>query len=220
MIQSDITTEKDKKALDLCYRRGWLHADKLNNTSEEIAYILPSQLHRWFVEWKLFNSARTTPLDSTSILEFAVQVITSFSPRLLSTEGRIGPGCIQRPPEAQYQDEFYRCSHAYSNGSLVTFPEFGLTNGRVEFYIPFKQWGVELLREGNRLEQHSSWFSPFGSYGTTIQLSDYIMLDFRNTWPTHPHPSMCIICPSIYFLFFQANLTHRHAKIVPRCIQQ
>jgi hypothetical protein len=68
-----------------------------SNTSEEPVYMLPSQLHRWFL---LFNSA-PTELHSASILEFAVEVIARFSPRLLSTERRIGPGSIQRPPEAQ-----------------------------------------------------------------------------------------------------------------------
>jgi len=53
--------------------------------------------------------------------------------------------------EAQYQDEFYRCCHTHSNGSLVTFPEFGTAKGRVDFYIPAKQWGVELLRDGDQL---------------------------------------------------------------------
>src|SRR6266852_1087420 len=94
IVQSDVTIKEDEEALDLCYRNGWLHADKHNDTSEEPVYMLPSQLHRWFLEWKLFNSA-PTELNSASILEFAVQVIAGFSPRLLSTERRIGPGSIQ-----------------------------------------------------------------------------------------------------------------------------
>jgi hypothetical protein len=48
---------------------------------------------------------------------------------MLSTKRKIGPGCIQRPPEAQYQDEFYCSCHACSNGSLIAFPEFGTGKG-------------------------------------------------------------------------------------------
>jgi hypothetical protein len=96
---------------------------------------------------------------------------------MLSAEGRIGPGCIQRLPETQYQDEFYRCYRAHSNDSLVIFPEFGMSKGRVDFYIPTKQWGVELLRDGDRLVQHSGRFSSqTGSYGTTLPLTDYIIV--------------------------------------------
>lgn len=52
-----------------------------------------------------------------NLFDFAVAVIRLFSPQALGT-GRRGPGFIQRPPEAQYRDEFYRCSHQYSKGSL------------------------------------------------------------------------------------------------------
>lgn len=54
--------------------------------------------------------------ESSSILQFALEVIAGFSPRLLSSDQRIGPGYIQRPPEARYQDEFHRTCFAYSKG--------------------------------------------------------------------------------------------------------
>ena len=68
------------------------------------------------------------------------------------------------------------------------------------------QWGVELVREGDRLEQHSGRFSQSGSYASTLLLSDYIILEFRNTRPEHPHPSRCNIYPSIHSLFFELTL--------------
>jgi hypothetical protein len=206
IVESEHTIGEDAMTLRRCFHGGWLHADKLlSNThnGEETVYTFSSPLHRWFVEWKLCNTAPTIPFESNSILRLALDVIARFCPRLLSAERRIGPGCIQRPPEAQYQDEFYRSCHAYSSGLLITFPEFGTGKGRVDFYIPSRQWGVELLREGNRLKQHSESgrFSQSGSYGTTLPLSDHIILDCRKTWPRDPH-GMCIICPSIHFLFF------------------
>ena len=191
------TIGEGKKALQQCFREGWLHAD---NVGEKIVYVFPSPLHRWYVEWKLWNAAPGVPFESNSILQLALEVITRFSPRLLSAERRIGPGCIPRPPEAQYQDEFYRSCHAYSNGSLITFPEFSTGKGRVDFYIPSRQWGVELLREGDRLTEHSGRFSESGLYGTTLQLSDYIILDCRKTLPSYRH-GMCIIT---HFPFFSS----------------
>lgn len=83
----------------------------------------------------------------------------------------------------------------------MTFPEFGTGKGRVDFYIPSRRWDVELLRDGDRLDQHHGRFSDSGSYGTTLALEDYIVLDCRYTVPRYPHRSMCIICPSIHFLF-------------------
>jgi hypothetical protein len=134
-------------------------------------------------------------------------VITSSKRLQLMLEviaGSLHACSIQQPPEAQYQDEFYRSCHAYSDGLLRTFPEFGTTKGRADFYIPSMQWGVELVREGDRLEQHSGRFSRSGSYASTLLLSDYIILDFRNTRPEHPHPSKCNYLPINLFPLFSS----------------
>ena len=44
----------------------------------------------------------------------------------------------------------------------MTFPEYGTGEGRVDFYILAKEWGVELLRDGDRLAEHSGRFSQPG----------------------------------------------------------
>jgi hypothetical protein len=195
VVETCCTADDDKNALQQCYRNGWLHTDNLRdiNQSDTVGYFFPSPLHRWFIEWKLFDTIPAIPFQAVDILTFVVDVISTFSPRLLSAERRIGPGCIQRPPEAQFQDEFYRCCHICSNGSLLTFPEFGTAKGRVDFYIPSKEWGVELLRDGDQLAKHSGRFSEGGKYSTTLPLSDYIILDCRRTRPTLAHPSKCIL---------------------------
>lgn len=199
-VDPELTIEDD--GLRRCFHSGWLHADKVStDEGEKTAYIFSSPLHRWFVEWKLCNKIPRISFETSSILQLVLDVIAKFSPRLLSAEQRIGPGCIQRPPEAQYQDEFYRSCHAISDGSLMTFPEFSTGKGRVDFYIPSRPWGVELLRDGDRLNQHHGRFSDSGSYGTTLALEDYIVLDCRNTVPRYLHHGMCITCPSILSLF-------------------
>jgi len=119
------------------------------------------------------------------ILTFVISIIKKFSPKRLATERTLPFGEIQSVPEAQYQVEFYRCC---SSGSIVTFPEYGTGQGRVDFYIPAKEWGVELLHNGDRLAEHSGRFSNKGSYATTLSLSDYIILDCCTIYPRFPHP--------------------------------
>ena len=68
--------------------------------------------HRWYAEWNMWDNIPAIPLDTSNILEFVAGVICQFSPRLLSTEREIGPGCIQHLRKAQNQDEFYRCRHS------------------------------------------------------------------------------------------------------------
>ena len=77
---------------------------------------------------------------------------------------------------------------------------------------------VELLCNGDQLEQHSGRVSQSESNGSGILASDYIILDFRKTRPNKlSHPNMCIVYPVIHIsFFFGANLTHRHSKIAPR----
>lgn len=92
IVQSEATIGEDATALHRCFRSGWLHADKLSNFryDEETLYIFTSPLHRWFVEWKLWDSVPVMPFESNSILHLEVDVFARFSPRLLSTKRRSG----------------------------------------------------------------------------------------------------------------------------------
>jgi hypothetical protein len=186
VTDSNLTHDNDKVALQECFRNGWLHADRLNGG--KVGYCFPSPLHHWYVEWKLWGTqSPAISFPTTNILDFIVAVIHMFSPQCLATR-RIGPGFIQRPPEAQYQDEFFRCCHSYSKGCLVTLPEYGTQSGRTDFYIPSKKWGIKLLRDGDMLEEHSNRLLSSGSFGRTLDLSDYIILDCRNKVLGKKHP--------------------------------
>lgn len=135
VLDTSFTAEDSSSALQRCFSNGWLHTDLID---DEIQYFFPSSLHRWYIEAKICGFSDTT----FDILDFVINVISLFSPKMLSTTRRVGPaGYVQRPPEAQYQDEFYRCCHVHSHGSLVSFPEFGTAKGRVDFYIPAKKMG-------------------------------------------------------------------------------
>jgi hypothetical protein len=182
------TNSDERDKLLHCFHKGFLHSDKSDQGDGNVAYFFPSSLHRWFVEWKLWDTFPAVPFDTGDILSFVINVISNFSPRQLGTERRIASSGIQRPPEAQYQDEFYRSSRVFSKGSIVTFPEYGAASRRVDVYIPAKEWGIELLCDGDELAQHSGRFSKGGSYATALPCSDYIILDFRNTRPRVPHP--------------------------------
>jgi hypothetical protein len=104
----------------------------------------------------------------------------------------------QMPPEARYQDEFYRCCHAVAHGAVVTF----LNRGWADFYIPSKKWGVELLHDGgDDLEGRYGRFTGNGKY-SLLDVDDFIVLDFRTCRVGDPHfdmrlvslgPSLCLI---------------------------
>ena len=92
----------------------------------------------------------------------------------------------QSIPEAQFQDEFYRASIAHAHGSVISFPEFG---NKIDFFIPSKKWGIELLRNGNCINAHAKRFTQ-GEYGKWISkgiLNDYVIVDFRTNVPRDGH---------------------------------
>jgi hypothetical protein len=176
--------------IKLCFRRGWLHSDKLSviGQGDRIGYFFPSSLHRWYLEWNLWETLPKVPFKTNGLLNFVISVVSCFSPTRLAETRRLASGGTQQIPEAHYQDEFYMNCHICSKGSILSFPECGTMKGRVDFYIPAKEWGVELLREGDRLAQHSGRFSSKGTYKKDLSLSDYVILDCRQTHPQVPHP--------------------------------
>jgi hypothetical protein len=175
-VEGSSFTGGRRDALDICFQNGWLDADV--SPSQETVYFFVTELHRWVINSYLGFEVENANIQETDLAEFASNVIRLFSPLQLVTP-RIGSSFRQRPPEAQFQDEFYRCSHLHSKGSLVSFPEFGTAKGRADFYIKSKKWGIELVREGDRLQQHSSRFAPGGIYAKELNIDDYIILDFR-----------------------------------------
>jgi hypothetical protein len=110
---------------------------------------------------------------------------------------RVGSSPKDTPPEAQYRDEFYRALHVATAGGISISPEFASTKGatklgRIDFFVPHTKWGIEITRNGNKLDGHDSRFKENGAYGTwlaTEDMVDYILLDFWKTCPHKPHPS-------------------------------
>jgi hypothetical protein len=176
----------DQASLDVCFKQGWLHA--ITSEEEVTLYIFTTHLHQWFIEYYLgMKVLDDNAIAGQDLLSFAIEVIHRFSPLQLLFQRKLGTSGMQRPPEAQFQDEFYLCCHAYSKGSLISFPEFGNANGRIDFYIPVKRWGVGLLRDGDQLENHSSRFTGAGPY-VKMEFKDYILLDFRTKAVRKEHP--------------------------------
>lgn len=91
------------------------------------------------------------------------------------------------PPEAQFQDEWYRAFYSVVGHGVAISSEWSSDgDGRIDFRVKDPAWGFELLRDGDRLSQHCSRFLPQGSYHRWITqgfLTDWIILDCRHTLP-------------------------------------
>ena len=170
-----------------CLERGWLFNER--HVGEQIKYRFASPLHERYAEWLLLE--REDPFEASNLQAFVLGVLKLFSPKNLKTRGdlRGGGSTPQTIPEAQFQHEFYRACGRYTKDVVLTFPECGTPKGRIDFFIHSKKWGIELLRDGDRLVAHNDRYIT-GEYSKWIEegkMDDYIMIDFRSTVPTVKH---------------------------------
>ncbi|KAL4742128.1 hypothetical protein BDV11DRAFT_212133 [Aspergillus similis] len=123
--------------------------------------VLPSRLHEVWLEWFMGNKPKPLPDRFDQLRTLCREVLENFSKISLkhAVEGKkISTAAKPRPMEAQYQDEFYRAFYDSRSG-----------NGRVDFYIPQKQWAIELLRDYDCVDEHISRFYPGGKYFPWLQ---------------------------------------------------
>jgi hypothetical protein len=192
MVPIPFSDQQMDPALELCNKNGWLYHGVSSPTEATREYVFASPLHRRYVEWMLYGNPKGE-IKEKSLTTFALAVIRHILPLNLAEPRNIGSS-VQSIPEAQFQDEFYRACSSYTQNCVVSFPEFGTKHGRIDFFIPSKKWGIELLRNGDRLSPHIKRFTE-GEYGQWIRdevMTDYIVLDFRPAKPPRTnHESKC-----------------------------
>jgi len=184
----------EETAVKLCHRNGWIQSYENRETT---FYTFSSPLHCAYLSW-LLNPSDNMPIHK-SIFELCSAVISKFKPSQMHIPlRRVGALSNDSLPEAQYQDEFYRSLFTATAGNVRISPEFASARGahmtgRIDFFIPKTRWGIEIIRDGNRLEEHSSRFENSGAYGAWLlsgDMTDYILLDCRTKVPQRAHPGM------------------------------
>jgi hypothetical protein len=141
---------------------------------------------------------RELPLDGEIQYEtplcLAANAIMKFRPCQLSDPPRSVAGNT-KPLEDQYQKEFYRCLFTILEGHVVTSPEYVVKTGRgggtIDFVLPQKRWGLELLRDRDQLVAHMQRFEPDGQYFSMIKagaIEEYLVLDFTVVQPKKLRP--------------------------------
>jgi hypothetical protein len=179
-----------ENAISICNRHGWIHSDMV---SEYFSFTLPSPLHGMYVSWRLIPEVMVCPFVTVQDMTFTI--IKTFKPSQLSLPSRMGEESTNSPTEARYHFEFYCGAFEVTEGGVQVCPEFlsaaGELSGRINLFIPGKKWGIELMREGNRLAEHDLRFGPFSAYGVWLDLKDmedYIILDCRTSMPNEGNP--------------------------------
>jgi hypothetical protein len=181
---------------DFCHRCGWMRSEQL---SGKICYTFPSPLHAMYVSWRLIPATIQCPFPTIRDMTFSI--LKKFNPSQLPSSC-IEVAFLDRPMEARYQFEFYRGLFAATGGGVRICPELftapGTCKGHINFFIPEKKWGIELIREETQssLSEHSSCFglgSKYGPWLASNDMVDYIILDCRTDMPPSPNPRNCLV---------------------------
>ncbi|KAK7683259.1 hypothetical protein QCA50_013521 [Cerrena zonata] len=92
------------------------------------------------------------------------------------------------PPSRTGKPNFIAQAYALTNGRGIWLsPEYGTDlgiprRGSIDFHVGEKRWAIDILRDGDKVEDHLRRFNTPGVYHHWIQtgaITDYIILDFR-----------------------------------------
>ncbi|KAF8540140.1 hypothetical protein BDD12DRAFT_880931 [Trichophaea hybrida] len=142
----------------------------------------------------IFDNTRTITYEPVqhkfpTIQELGKAILHCFKKQSLQYAGnlKLEIGAIKRPPEACYQDEFYRALHEVLGFSTRVSSEWsGSNDGRIDFLLPDPGWGFELLRDGEGLSEHCERFvgnRPYAGWVFNGSIRQWLVLDFRTTQP-------------------------------------
>ena len=198
LLESGSMTEStdDQAAIQYCHRHGWIYAKDFLRPDVPPSYVFSSPLHHAALSWRL--QARDNLPKFETPYALSLQVLANFKPSQMHLPiRRANGGSADLPPEAQYQDEYYRSLLAITCGNVRITPEFASARGakvagHIDFLIPGVKWGIEITRQGDRLNNHASRFEAGGAYNEWLEdgdMTDYVLLDCRTTIPRTSHPS-------------------------------
>lgn len=120
-----------------------------------------------------------------TLRDLCIAALEKFSPTSLVSHGRkIGNAPGASRPEAQYAYELYRCIYKVTGGKCIVHGEYSYTTkGRIDFFIKKRAWGIEVIKDGDRVDGHIARFEDKGMYGSWNIVKEYILLDFRTKLP-------------------------------------
>jgi hypothetical protein len=121
-------------------------------------------------------------LQPRNLPETVIEAIKRMNPNYLKNSLSLGEK--NRLVERQWQNEFYRALCSMLSINDYVSPDVGQvfgSKGAIDFYINGnKKWAVELLREGDRMDEHEERFLSGGVYASMKrEINDWLIVDFR-----------------------------------------
>ncbi|KAF2106486.1 hypothetical protein BDV96DRAFT_607363 [Lophiotrema nucula] len=167
-------------AFAFCHRWGLLHTEQpITGTGTKFTFASP--LHRRVAYRRLFTGREPDASNKNlSLQQICTNAIARMSPGALQPRTYSQSKNSWGIPEAAFQVEFY-CCLSHELRYLPILSEYShTTDGRVDFYVSDKRWGIEIIQSGTNAElsEHIARFTNGGKYQQWQIMDDYIILNF------------------------------------------
>ncbi len=173
-------------------RQGWAFPSPCGDFGNTVIISLSTPLLQCWFSQHLIPCELEVSFESP--LDLVCQVTALFRPSLL----RDPPVRFGTPLESRYHMEFYRAASALTDSAVVLSPDFATnpnrdTRGQIDFLLAHKKWGIEITRDGNRLDGgHNPRLENYGQWLEEGDMTQYIFVDYRVTRPIQSHPGTVI----------------------------
>ena len=174
-------SQKDLDAFAFCHKMGYLHTEQPILGRAGTTFTFASPLHRRVAYRRLFPGRELgAVLKNLSLQQICVNAVARFSPSTLQNRRYLQSNGGWGIPEAAFQDELYCCLNLELHYVPVLSEYSHTKEGRIDFYISDRKWGIEVLQCGNKTEitKHTSRFALGGNYHAWDIMDDYIILNF------------------------------------------
>ena len=130
--------------------------------------------------WGSTDRAKEAPKDFKT---FLMDTFTVMDPKAL--QNSFGVGKDKRLLERTWQMEFYRAATKVLPNTIYISPDVGAdfgSRGFVDFFVDDNRgWVIELLRDGEKAEDHEKRFKSNGIYSNILRCSvESVIIDIRN----------------------------------------
>ena len=130
------------------------------------------------------GSMQRSVMAPKNFREFLILVFAAMDPKTL--QASLGIGADGRLLERVWQMEFYRAATQVLPESIFISVDVGAvfgSSGFIDFYVDdARDWAIELLRDGNDVEEHCRRFEAGNVYGPIVGIAkEYAIIDIRQS---------------------------------------
>jgi len=130
------------------------------------------------------GSMQRSVMAPKNFREFLTLVFAAMNPKTL--QASLGIGSDGRLLERVWQMEFYRAATQVLPESIFISVDVGAvfgSSGFIDFYVDdARDWAIELLRDGNDVEEHCRRFEADNVYGPIVGIAkEYAIIDIRQS---------------------------------------